>query len=346
MKTQSINKKLFNQPGWLHWSFSIVERVPIPGWLLAILVVLLVTALAHLVVWGSGSLPWGQFNLYFISLGFYLVLVPSYWILLAKRAERDLKKFFSDGREGTAEVMKKISDFNSLPEATSLALVILGILSGYFNYRFVGFPSEPLVEIGLPWLLAFTYIFTNVLGFMLFARTIRQASLIYRFYSDLDMDLFNPERIYALSSYGGYTSAMLILFFYFLNLISFPGFIFTTYGILIQIFIFLIMVLLFFIPLSGINSRMKQTKAKLLASANEDLRNIHARIHNAAESQDYTAVDDLHGALSTLRDTREMIKSIPTWPWQPDTLRNVLAPLIFPVIVFLIQMLVERLINK
>lgn len=341
-----MNKNLFVHPGWLFRFFVLVDRIPIPGWLLSALVVIFTAILAHLVVWGSGSLPWGQFNFYFFSLGFYLMLVPSYWIHLAKRAERDLKKFFSGSRESEAEVLNKISDFNSLPESISLALLILGILSGYFNYRFVGFPSEPLVENELPWLLAFTYMFTNVLGFMLFARTIRQASLIYRYYSELDMDLFNPERIYALSSYGGYTSAMLILFFYFLTIISFPGFIFTAYGILVQIFIFLILVLLFFIPLSGINSRMKQTKAKLLASANEDLRNIHARIHIAAESQDYAGVDDLHGALSTLRDTQEMIKGIPTWPWQPDTLRNVLAPLIFPVIVFLIQLLVERLITR
>jgi hypothetical protein len=222
---------------------------------------------------------------------------------------------------------------------------VIGIVIGYFSYRLVGFPTEPILEDALPGILVFTYLYSSSLGFLLFARAIRQATLVQRFYSRVEVDLFKRGPIYALSSYGGFTSVVLFTLFYFLTLISFPGFVVTPYGVLIQAFLLMIIALLFFVPLSGINRRMKEAKEAMLASANEDLRDLHKQIHAAAQIQDYAKVDTFQGALATLRETRKLIDAIPTWPWQANTLRNLFVPLIFPVIVFLVQLLIERVIG-
>lgn len=90
---------------------------------------------------------------------------------------------------------------------------------------------------------------------------------------------------------------------------------------------------------------MRQAKERLLSNANEDLRDLHNEIHTAAKTRDYAAIEKFQAPLATLRDSRAMVKAIPTWPWQPGTLRNLFAPPLFPVIVFMIQLFIQRVIG-
>ncbi|MFQ5596379.1 MAG: hypothetical protein ACE5HA_19725 [Anaerolineae bacterium] len=46
---------------------------------------------------------------------------------------------------------------------------------------------------------------------------------------------------------------------------------------------------------------------------------------------------ELHRAMSSLEIEREVLARIPTWPWQPGTLRGVASAVSLPVLVWLIQ---------
>jgi len=48
-------------------------------------------------------------------------------------------------------------------------------------------------------------------------------------------------------------------------------------------------------------------------------------------------VGEMRNSIGALKDELEIIQRRPTWPWQPDTLRNLLTPLLIPVVVYLIQ---------
>ncbi len=97
------------------------------------------------------------------------------------------------------------------------------------------------------------------------------------------------------------------------------------------------MLLIFFAPLLGISARMRATKESLLARTGNNLRNLSERLNKSVERGKFAEVDKLRGSLSALREERELIQKTPTWPWQPETLRNVLTPLLIPVIVYLVQ---------
>ena len=90
---------------------------------------------------------------------------------------------------------------------------------------------------------------------------------------------------------------------------------------------------------------MKQAKEELLKGADEDLRDLYHHIHSGAVAGEYASMEIYQAPLTILRESREMIKAIPTWPWQPNTLRNLFAPLLFPITVFLIQLFIEGVIG-
>jgi hypothetical protein len=166
-----------------------------------------------------------------------------------------------------------------------------------------------------------------------------------KFFAEVQVDIFRPVRIYALTRYGVYFSVLLILLYYGGNLLSNPAFLFTPASIYLQLFFLTLIFLLFYIPIAGINQRMVLAKARLLNDLGRDLETLFNRIHAAASAGDLTAVDQHKGALETLKDLREFIQQLPTWPWQPGTFRNLLAPLLFPVLIFLIQQILTRLIE-
>jgi hypothetical protein len=282
-----MNEALFSKPRWLVRFFQIVERIPIPGWLIAILVIATSTAVHHLVAWQNGHVEASQFDWSLATHGIYFVLVPYSWSLLTKRAAIDLRSFFLEGGKSKDEILEIITDFNSLPEVPSALVVVFGGLNGFLNYRYLGSEAIPLSEVVLPGVSAFTWIVSAILGYMVIARMIRQASLMGRFYSEIEVDLFKLNRIYALSRYAAFTSTILLLLFYFLAFISFPSFIFTSVGVMSQLLIFLAIALVFFIPLANINRRLRNAKEELLNRTNENLRDLNDQIQSAAQNRKY-----------------------------------------------------------
>lgn len=341
-----MDEQLFARPRWLHGFFRLIHRMPTPDWVLGVLAAVGIAGIYHWVAWRSGDLEYGQFNRNLAAQGLYVAAAPYYWLLLARRAAQDLRRFFSESGKTQQEIDDIIADFNSLPELGSLLAVVLGAVLGLIGYRYFALPAFPVIGVVLPGLNIAVYAYSGAAYLMILARMMRQAAYMREFYEKIKVNLFKPRAIYALSSFAAFSSAAVILLVYVLVLAAFPAFILTPLGIAVQLLVFLAAGMLFFVPLSGINARMKQAKQELLDSVNEDLRLLHERIHAAARSQDHVALDKLQRPLSTLMDSREMLRSFPTWPWQPNTLRNLLAPLLLPVIVFLIQLLVTRLVER
>ena len=50
----------------------------------------------------------------------------------------------------------------------------------------------------------------------------------------------------------------------------------------------------------------------------------------------------LKDAVGSLEIERTILAKIPTWPWSADTLRTVLTAVLFPTVVFLIQVLLKQ----
>ena len=58
-----------------------------------------------------------------------------------------------------------------------------------------------------------------------------------------------------------------------------------------------------------------------------------------------SGADDLNKTLSSLEIERAALQRIPTWPWEPGTIRGLAAALLLPIVIWLIQFVLERMLR-
>ena len=64
------------------------------------------------------------------------------------------------------------------------------------------------------------------------------------------------------------------------------------------------------------------------------------------QDNDFSAIDRLNGTISSLEIQQQKIKAIPTWPWRTGTVRSVFTAIALPLVLMIIQMLVEQAFTR
>ncbi len=174
-------------------------------------------------------------------------------------------------------------------------------------------------------------------GLPLITRQIRQIVLIKRLYEELEVDIFNLRPVYVLSRYASLVSIIMLIMMYGLQSIVFPSFLFTPVGILFQFLVVTSALSLFFFPLADVNRIMRRAKERLLSELGKDLKEVQQRAHRSVTRKTYANISDMRNAVSMLKEEMEIVQKIRTLPWQTETLRNLLTPLLIPIFVYLVQ---------
>jgi hypothetical protein len=63
------------------------------------------------------------------------------------------------------------------------------------------------------------------------------------------------------------------------------------------------------------------------------------------DAQELEGIADLRTAMSCLEVEHDTLARIPTWPWQPGTLRGLFAAVLFPLMVWIIQWILQRVLG-
>lgn len=82
---------------------------------------------------------------------------------------------------------------------------------------------------------------------------------------------------------------------------------------------------------------MRSEKDKVLSEIGQNLDSVNKKINAVVKRGRYSEVNSLRNSALALKENWDLVKRIPVWPWEPETLRNVLLPLLLPVIVYLLQ---------
>lgn len=321
-------------PRWLYRVFGFIERLPIRGWQLALLVAVIGGLAMHLDAWRQGLLPWGQLDTYLASTSLYIVFYPGIWMVLDQRSRVALRDFFRTTRKSEAGFEAVYADFVSLPSFLGSLVFLFGSFLGFLFYDGI---ESPFLGRVLPIWDLISWVPITGLMFMLLYRTLRQAVVMPRLFNEIKVNLFDPSPVYAISRYASQASVALLVISYLLLSFSLPGQLFEPIAIAFQILLISASLAYFFVPLASINQRMHRAKEKLLAEIGRDLEAVYGRVHAAVQSKKFARVGEMHASIGALKDELEIIRRIPTWPWQPETLRNLVTPMLLPVIVYLMQ---------
>jgi hypothetical protein len=164
---------------------------------------------------------------------------------------------------------------------------------------------------------------------------------VYRIYTrHTRISLFNMGPLYALSGVTALTAV---------------GFIIPPYGflalnpILLDPITFAYMLPItglalaaFIWPLLGVHRLLAAEKEQRLGEAAQRFQATIAELHQRIDEGALDKMDGLNKAMSSLQIERKTLDAIPTWPWEPETVRLLITALALPLGLWFAQYVLQR----
>ncbi len=323
-------------PRWMYAIVNWVEEKPLQGWLGFAVIWVAISGSLQALAWQRGALPKGQLDGIILVTPIGILWGVAAWAWGDRLAKDALPKFLAFVGKSPREQEKVIRDFASLPEKSAAfwgAVSIPVTLTWYRALRDAA-TSDPIVYS----LTGILFVAFNVPPFIAFMRIFHQLLRIQRmFHAAGHIDLFNLAPIYSLSRYTTRHAILLA----FTNVLLFAALFWDSPNPLIGVFMGMVAQLgiltLFLLPLREIARRIRLEKEERIAYLNLKLETMFNRIHKAVEKDTLAKIPEYRWSADALQNELNVVKAIPTWPWNPGTLRNLLVPLLLPLIITVLQ---------
>lgn len=171
----------------------------------------------------------------------------------------------------------------------------------------------------------------------LFYHTYHQLHLISHIYTShtlIDIDRYSP--LFNFSRVSGLTAIGLLVLPYGWYA-TVPGLIREPVGIVFGALFPAFAVISFISPLVGVHYLLVDAKEQALAENLQAHKSVRVELYQRTAARDLANINELRDTLAALREERQALEHISTWPWQRETLRNLIGVLILPVLLWLIQ---------
>lgn len=331
-------------PSWVDRLATWVDRLPVPRWVFywALWLGLLLPYVA--IKWHTGVYPTG--TIYTIDL---LMTGTSVYILalmhhLDRTAEAALAAFRPVLVVSDEEYANLHYRLTTLPgRRTLLVSLIAGLwLAPSMFYSAVPLPQVTLATSSLALALEslFSFLIWSTAATLVY-HTIHQLRLVNHIYTQhTRLNLFQLGPLYAFSRLTARTAIGVTLVNY-AWAIPQPETGVRSAGGDVTFFFALVALVAFFWPLLGAHRLLAQEKQRLQDESNQRLSNAFAELDRRLDVNDLGDIGALKTAIDTLTGRQAVLAKISTWPWQIETMRNTLTTLSLPLLIWLIQRLLD-----
>jgi hypothetical protein len=190
------------------------------------------------------------------------------------------------------------------------------------------------------WLVLIWFIYGAL--FIHTVHQLRQINRIYTHHTVIDLDnhqvLFHFSRVSALTAIG----LLLIPYGWYAAV---PNLVAEPIGYSFSLFFPVLALLAFLWPLLGVHNLMAEAKERALGENAAAVKTMRRRLFDQVDSGALDGASNLHDALAAVHLEREALLRIPTWPWQPGTPRSVAAALALPLVIWLLQWVLQRVLS-
>jgi hypothetical protein len=333
-------------PSWVDRFSAGVDRLPGPSWLYYLglgLVLLLVQAV---VLWIEGAFPIGTFLLIHLfvagAIAFFLALFP-YLDNAARTALKTLRPALKASEEEYRRLRHQITTLPARPTLlASLAAVMIIILAQELTGAPSGFEALANSPISAALFRFIHMIEWWIIGAFMY-HTVHQLRLINRIYTRRTrINLFRMRPLYAFSSVTALTAVSLTVSTYGWVAIN-PDLLYKPSGIGITLLILVLAVATFAWPLLGVHRLLVEEKERLLDEISLLLEAEIVELHQRLNGGKREGLDDLSNAIGSLEIEQNVLKGIPTWPWQPETVRLLVTALLLPLGLWIVQVILQRI---
>jgi hypothetical protein len=175
-----------------------------------------------------------------------------------------------------------------------------------------------------------------------FYHVARQLVIIRRLLSQVhQVELYHLDPVYAFSSTTALAAILLTINNY-LWYATQPALLSDPFSVAMGIFLVVVALATFVWPLWGVHQLLQREKSQRLAAAAAAFKHLTDVLHQRVGEGRLDKMDDINRAMSSLDLERNSLLRIPTWPWHPETLRGILAALLLPIAVWLVQFFLGR----
>jgi hypothetical protein len=296
------------------------------------------------VVWGEGAYPIGTLvpaqALIAGMWAFFLVFMP-YLDNKAGAGLATLRPALTTGEEVYARLRYQLT---TLPAVPTLLASVGGVGFVVVVSEGLGKPESLEALAGSPISQAVIYlVYVSVwwvFGAFMY-HTIHQLRMINLTYSKhTRVNLFRMTPLSAFSMLTAITAVSLAATtysWYGLN----PAMLHDPVALGIALPITLVALAAFAWPLYGVHRLLVQEKVRLLDESSLRLEAAIEGLHARVDSGDLQGVEELNYAISSLEMEQHALARIPTWPWQPETVRLLATALVLALVLLVAQVVLQ-----
>jgi len=334
-------------PSFLDRFMNSVERLPVPYWVTYLVLFVLQSTLVHVLAWFDGWLP-------AYKLDALLLLFPAWqWVPLAIMTYLDLVSVQALSIFGPlldvdeSEGKKLAYEFSTMPaRGAILSGAVWAII--YVIITIVFFDAYGTLGIG-PWLTA-VLVFEGLIAYMtgsaIYYYSLRLLYLVNRTVKKIRrFNVFRPDPVYAFARVTSLVGVSWMIMLT-ITLLLFP----TPFveGMVLALLILQVGlgVAAFVLPLWFVHRRLESEKLRLLEEFHRQVEQTTGRLHRCLDEDDMVPVTQLKDAMLGLSAEREILNALPTWPWRPGTLAGFLSATLLPILLFVLQVAIGRLLGK
>jgi hypothetical protein len=336
-------------PSWADRFTAWVERLPGSSWSYYLGIGLVLLLVQAIVLWIEGAFPIGTF---LPIQGFQAGVIAFFLALfhyLDERADAALTTLRPALKASEEEYRRLRYQVTTLPARPTL-LASLAILISFIVMEHVIWRSLPSSFDALatsPISCALLYFIYRLLWWIfgtLIYHTIHQLRVINRIFTrHTRINLFRMRPLYAFSSVTALTAVSLTVIPYAWMAIN-PGTLSDPTAIGITLPFIALGLASFVWPLLGVHRLLVEEKERLLDEGSLRLEASIVELQQRMDSGNLERMDDLYKAIASLEIQQNTLKRIPTWPWQPETVRWLVTALVLPLALWIIQFVLQRML--
>jgi hypothetical protein len=335
-------------PSWVDRLTVWVDRLPGSSWLYYLGIGTLLFLLQIAILWSESAYPIGTLS---PSYGFIAGIIPLFLGLLqylddkAGAALSVLRPALEASEREYSELHYRLT---TLPVRPTLLASLASVIATGLITLFLGEPSSfralgdsPIslalmlcMSIGVWWLFgAFLY------------HTIHQLRVINRIYTAYTrISLFQIGPLYAFSSTTALTAVSLTLSIYSWYALN-PETLHDPFSLGVAFLVTALALATFIWPLLGVHRLLAAEKVRLLDETALHFEAAIAKLHQGLNDGSLERIDEINKAFAGLEMEQRAISRIPTWPWQPETVRWLVTALVLPLALWIIQYVLQLVLN-
>ncbi len=327
-------------PSWLDRLTGWVERLPGPPWAFYAGVAAAGYLAASVLRWLDGRQPLGAFDPVPPPFLLWLVGVLALHHYLDRYARQALERYrpFLQGEEAEYERLEY-----ELTTSGARAAVLSGVIWVVVSATLVAMTYTLARDYFPPWEIAVS-VLTFFVGGTFIQHVLHQMRTVRRIYATVDrVDLYDTQPLTAFSGLTARAAIGLVLLQYAILAIL-PGQSKLTIVIPSAI-LTLVAIAVFVWPLLGVHRLLEEEKGEQLAAVEQRLKAAVATLYQRVDSGQLVDMEQVEKTITSLKTTRDIVDSRPTWPWQPSTVRGLATAILLPIALWLLQELLQRLLR-